>query len=254
MQRLRGADDYESPVEAQASLHRAHCVAVRHRGENDLRAAQLLQFRRRVLRLAVDVVPRSQFPRQRFLVRPARDADGLETHLHRILHAEMTEAAEAQHRDNVAWTRAAVPQRVVSRDARAHQRRGFHGGQILRHQRQREGGSHHVIRITAVEGNAGYLERHLATKEIAAAAGIAMTTMTAMPANAHALARFPLRDTRAHGIHDPDDFMARHARILQARPVTFLDQRIAVADATGLDFHPHPAGARLGNFTFNDFK
>src|SRR5713101_5776564 len=48
--------------------------------------------------------------------------------------------------------------------------------------------------------------------------------------------------------------MAGHARILQAGPMAFLDQRIAVADATGLDFHPHPAGARLGNFTFNDFK
>src|SRR5713101_1950647 len=48
--------------------------------------------------------------------------------------------------------------------------------------------------------------------------------------------------------------MAGHARILQAGPVAFLDQRIAVADATGLDFDSHPAGARLGNFTFDDFK
>ncbi len=81
-----------------------------------------------------------------------------------------------------------------------------------------------------------------------------MSAMTAVPADSHALAGFPLRDTRAHGIHDPDHFMAGHARILQAGPVAFLDQRIAVADATGLDFDPHPAGARLGNFTFNDFK
>src|SRR6266567_592385 len=48
--------------------------------------------------------------------------------------------------------------------------------------------------------------------------------------------------------------MAGHARILQARPVAFLDQRVAVADATSLDFDSHPAGARLGDFTFNDFK
>jgi len=81
-----------------------------------------------------------------------------------------------------------------------------------------------------------------------------MAAMTAMPADAHALARFPLPSTRTHSIHDPDHFMAGHARILQARPVAFLHQRIAVADATGLDFDPHPAGARLGNFTFNDFK
>src|SRR6266446_6595989 len=48
--------------------------------------------------------------------------------------------------------------------------------------------------------------------------------------------------------------MAGHARILQARPVAFLDQRVAVADATSLDFDSHPAGSGLGNFTFNDFK
>ena len=73
-------------------------------------------------------------------------------------------------------------------------------------------------------------------------------------ANAHALARFPLRNTRAHGIHDPDHFMAGHARVLQARPMAFLDQRITVTDATGLDFDPHQAGIRPGNFSFNDFK
>ena len=84
------------------------------------------QFRRRVLRLAVNVVLRAQFPRQRLLVLPARDADRPETHLRRVLHAEMAEAAEAQHRDHVAGPRVAVAQRVVSRDARAHQRRGFH--------------------------------------------------------------------------------------------------------------------------------
>ncbi len=81
-----------------------------------------------------------------------------------------------------------------------------------------------------------------------------MAAMTAMPADACALGGFPLRNTRAHGIHDPDDFMAGNARILQARPMAFLDQRIAVANAAGLDFNPHPAGRWLRNVTFNDFK
>src|SRR5439155_6289108 len=48
--------------------------------------------------------------------------------------------------------------------------------------------------------------------------------------------------------------MAGHAGIVQAGPMTFLHQRIAVTDAAGLDFDPHPAGGGLGNFTFNDFK
>jgi len=81
-----------------------------------------------------------------------------------------------------------------------------------------------------------------------------MAAMTAMPAHADALARFPLRTAGADGIHDPDDFMAGNARILQAGPMAFLDQGIAVADATGLDFDPHLAGARFGDWAFYDFK
>ena len=48
--------------------------------------------------------------------------------------------------------------------------------------------------------------------------------------------------------------MPGHARILQSRPMALLRQRIAVANAAGLHFDPHPAGAGLRNFTFNDFK
>src|SRR5205823_2315924 len=36
--------------------------------------------------------------------------------------------------------------------------------------------------------------------------------------------------------------------------VALLDQGIAVADTTGLDFDSHQAGARLGDFAFNKFK
>ncbi len=206
------------------------------------------------LNVSVSCVMRPQFPRQGFLVPPARDADRLEPHLHRVLHSEMTETAEAKHRHHVAGPRTAVPKRVVSRDARAHQRCGFHRGQILRHQCQRHGGSKHVIGITAVEGNAGDLEGDLTAEEIAAPAGIAMTAMTAMPARAHALARFPLRNPRAHGIHRPVHFMAGNARVLQPRPKAFLHQGIAVTDAARLDFDPHPAGGGLWDFAFNNFK
>ena len=111
-----------------------------------------------------------------------------------------------------------------------------------------------MICITAVEGNASDLGRHLAAEEITAATRMAMATGTAMPAHAHALARFPLRDTRAHSIHDSDHFVAGHAWILQPGPTAFLHERITVADATSLDFNPHPAGAGFGEFTFNDFK
>jgi hypothetical protein len=75
-----------------------------------------------------------------------------------------------------------------------------------------------------------------------------------MPAHPHALARFPLGDPGADRIHRPDHFMAGNARILNTRPMAFLDQRVTMANATGLDLDPHLAGAGLRNFTFNQFK
>jgi hypothetical protein len=48
--------------------------------------------------------------------------------------------------------------------------------------------------------------------------------------------------------------VAGHARILEAGPVPFLHERIAVTDAAGLDFDPDLTGPGLGNFAFNDFK
>ena len=63
-----------------------------------------------------------------------------------------------------------------------------------------------------------------------------------------------MRDPGANGVHDANHFMAGHARILQAGPVTILDQRIAVADAAGLDLDSHPPRAGRGDFTFNHFQ
>ncbi len=199
-------------------------------------------------------MPRAQFPRQGFLVLPPRDGHRPETHFRRVLHAEMAETAQAEHRDQIAGPRRAVAQGVVGGDAGAHQRCGVHRRKVVRHQRQGDGRSDHVVGITAVEGDAGDLERHLAGEEIAAATGIAIAAMAAMPADAHALARFPLGNARAHGIHRADHFMAGHARILQTGPVTFLDQRIAVTDATGVDLDPHQPGTGLRDFTLHDFK
>lgn len=82
----------------------------------------------------------------------------------------------------------------------------------------------HVVGIAAVERNASNLERHLAAKEIAFAAGIAITTMPAVPAGTHALARLPLGDTGAHGIDQANHLMARDTGIFQTWPMAFLHQ------------------------------
>src|SRR5436190_2147338 len=78
--------------------------------------------------------------------------------------------------------------------------------------------------------------------------------MPAVPADAHALALFPVRDAITQGIDAPRDFVAWHTGILKSRPQTVFDEDIAVADATRVHFHANLSGARLGNVAFNQLK
>jgi hypothetical protein len=78
--------------------------------------------------------------------------------------------------------------------------------------------------------------------------------MAAVPAHANALAWFPLSDASTDCVYDADHFVAGHARILDSRPLTFFDERVAVADAAGLNFDSYLAWTGLWNFTFNQFE
>jgi hypothetical protein len=112
----------------------------------------------------------------------------------------------------------------------------------------------HIFGITAIKRNAGDLKIHRAAEEIAMATVVTMTAMIPMPSNADALAGFPLRHASADAVHDANNFVTGHARILQTRPMTFLDERIAMADAACLNFDSDLSRTGLGNFTFNQFK
>jgi hypothetical protein len=59
-------------------------------------------------------------------------------------------------------------------------------------------------------------------------------------------------DAGAQRIDDAGDLVSRHARVLQPRPLAFLRECIAVADAAGVDSHQHLAGARLRHLAFDD--
>ena len=81
---------------------------------------------------------------------PAGDADGVKAHLRGVLDAEMAEAAQPEHGDDVARPRAAVPQRVERGEPGAHQRGRLDGRQVGGHQRDRAGGGDHVLAVAAV--------------------------------------------------------------------------------------------------------
>jgi hypothetical protein len=94
----------------------------------------------------------------------------------------------------------------------------------------------------------------LAENEIAAAAGIASETMAAVPSDADALAGFPVRNVGADSVDAAGDFVSGNAWILDARPMAFFCESVAVADAAGFDFNPDLGAAGFGNISFDEFE
>jgi len=87
----------------------------------------LASFTRRIASVRINVMMRTQLLRQRFLVLSSAERYGLESHLPCVLNAEMSQSADAVHRDHVAPARARIAERVIDGDARAHERPCFLG-------------------------------------------------------------------------------------------------------------------------------
>jgi hypothetical protein len=237
------ADDDQPAARAEAVDDRGHRLGVDDRRQDDLRAAELLQLLRHVLGGRVDVDVRAELLGQRLLVLAAGDRHGLEPHLGRVLHAEVAEAADAEDRHDVARPRVGLAQRVVGGDARAQQRRGVDGVEVVRDPRQRVERDHDLLGPAAVVGDARDLEV-LALDEVAAAARVAAEARAAEPADADAVAGPDVLHALADGVHDARDLVPRHARVLD-RHVPQRGDRVAVADAAGLDGHAHLAAPGL---------
>jgi hypothetical protein len=93
-----------------------------------------------------------------------------------------------------------------------------------------------------------------AIDKIAAAAWIALEAISAVPSDADAIADFPIARIFAERLDDAGDFMARRARIGDARPCAFLGEQVAVTYAARLDFNSNLSARRLEDFFIDDFK
>src|SRR5262249_55335854 len=144
-------------IRGQAAMHRSHRVTTRDGRENDSCATEFVEFRCCVFRGAIDVMPRSKLPGERFLVLTSRYTYRPEAHFCRILDGQMAESTEAEHGDDIARPRSAVTKRVVRRDTGTHQRRCFDSRKVFGYYCQRDSGSNHEFGITAVERKAGSL-------------------------------------------------------------------------------------------------
>src|SRR5579862_5048277 len=182
--------------------------------------------------------------RELFLLATARDGNGVEAHLRCKRDAEMTESANAQHAHEVARTCAAMAQRVKGRNAGAHQRRRHRRRQRRGNPRQHRRRSDDVLAIAAVVVDAWHLQ-FVTGEEIAATATLARSVVSAVPADAGAIAHFPAVDSVAERIDDTGDFMAWCARKRNLAPRVVNRSRIAVTDAASLNADANRSGSGI---------
>src|SRR5262249_54031277 len=93
-----------------------------------------------------------------------------------------------------------------------------------------------------------------AEDEISAAAILAGKAMPAMPADADTLPYLPVRHVCAHCINASGNLVTGHPRVLNSRPVSFFDQRVAMTNAAGFHLDPNLCAVRAGNLAFDNFK
>jgi hypothetical protein len=153
----------------------------------------------------------------------------------------------------VSPARAAVAQRVERRDARAHQRRGFGGADVIGDRREACERHHDILLITAVHGNAGDLLVRTGD-EAAAPARVAVAAICAEPSDADPLSCLPPWHVGADRVDDAGDLVSGHARIGDAWPVSFFCQRIAVTQAARLHLDTDFARTRLRNRPVDHLK
>src|ERR1700730_6730295 len=190
-QRSCRTDHHQHAIGGEPWQHGLHRVGIRYRCDHSLGTAKLGQRLCRILRLAIDIIDRTQLPGQRFLVLATGDGNCFESHLRRELYSKMAKPADSKHRDDVAAARSTVTERIESCHSSAHQRRAVNRGQFVRHRRQRFRWCNHVLSVASVKIDSRRQESHVAGKEITASAIIAVPTISAMPANAYALTVLP---------------------------------------------------------------
>src|SRR6266404_3751046 len=124
------------------------------------------------------------------LVGAARDRSDLEPHVPRVLHTEVPEAPDAQHRDEIARLRWRVTKSAERCKTGAEQWRGGYRGEVVGHRDQSARFGDHYLRITAIVLDARVL-LVLAIDEITVAAKLTVPAASTKESNADALPDHP---------------------------------------------------------------
>src|ERR1700751_330837 len=184
----------------------------------------------------------AELPRQFRLVRATGNRRDLEPHVPRILHTQLTKAAETKHSDKITGLRRCISQSAERRESRAQQRRRIDRRQGVWDRHEPAGLRDHHLGIAAVMMNAGIF-LVTAVDEIAVATELAVAARPAEKPDTHALTDHPALDTRAKPIDPPDDLMTWDARPFDWKQSLHC-AGIRVTDPTRLDANPYLAGSR----------
>src|SRR5215471_19154778 len=136
------------------------------------------------------------------------------------LDSEMTEAADALHRNQITRRRAAVSQSIKRGDSRAQQRACFGIAKCVWYGRQCFDGSNHVFLISAVVVDACNFGV-AAVKEASTSALETGVVPAAVPTHADTLSFLPSGDLGTKFIDYACNFVPRNPRILNSRPEAF---------------------------------
>ena len=106
--------------------------------------------------MTIDVMSRPELSGQRFLVLPARDRNGFETHLRGELIPQMAETSDTEYGNEIARPRAAVAKRIESGDP-AHISGPRLPLKVLPGSCAMRRGHDHIFAVAAVVGDTGDL-------------------------------------------------------------------------------------------------
>src|SRR6516162_5067152 len=212
LDRLRpNAQDDGDTAGTQALEGRGDRLAAGCRYQNDLGAAERLQSRGRVGSAAVDVVVGAELLGQFRRIDATGNRRDLEPHVPGILHTQMSEAADAEHRDKITGLRRRISQRAERRESRAQQRRRIDRRQVVRDRHKPARLCDHDFGISAIMMNASIFLVPT-VHEIAIATELAIAARTAQKSDTHALPNRPALDTGTKRVDLPDELVAWDAR------------------------------------------
>src|SRR5262249_32164241 len=112
----------------------------------------------------------------------------------------------------------------------------------------------HVLGIAAIDSDPSDFGEALAPEELAAPARIAISAVSAIPANTHALSRRPESHTGADRVDEADDLVTGHARICEQGKASFFREAVAVTHTASLDFDSDHSRTWRGNVPFHDLE